>query len=88
MMSLSALDWFLIVALNGSIILYGLYLSRGTKRSVDWFLAAKGLPWWMVGLSMFATAVDSGDYVAVAGGAYKFGLSYISSWWLGLSIGW
>ena len=88
MMSLSALDWFLIVAINGSIILYGVYLSRGTKRSVDWFLAAKGLPWWMVGLSMFATAVDSGDYVAVAGGAYKFGLSYISSWWLGLSIGW
>lgn len=87
-MSLSALDWFLIVAINGSIILYGVYLSRGTKRSVDWFLAAKGLPWWMVGLSMFATAVDSGDYVAVAGGAYKFGLSYISSWWLGLSIGW
>ena len=37
---------------------------------------------------MFATAVDSGDYVAVAGGAYDHGLAYISAWWLGLSIGW
>ena len=64
------LDWFLVIAINGSIILVGLWLARNTNNSVDWFLAAKGLPWWMVGLSMFATAVDSGDYVAVAGGAY------------------
>ena len=63
-------------------------LSRRTKRSSDWLLAAKSLPWWMVGLSMFATAVDSGDYVAVVGGAYTFGLSNLTTWWLGLPIGW
>jgi SSS family solute:Na+ symporter len=81
-------DWLLVVGLNGVIVLYGLRLARGTKDTSDWFLAAKGLPWWMVGLSLFATAVDSGDYVAVIGGAYQYGISNISTWWLGLPLGW
>ena len=67
---MTQLDWFLVIVINGSIVLIGLWLAQGTRNSVDWFLAAKRLPWWVVGLSMFATAVDSGDYVAVAGGAY------------------
>ena len=82
------LDWLIVVVANGLIVGYGLYLARGTKASCEWFLAAKGLPWWIVGLSMFATAVDSGDYVAVVGGAYTFGLSNLTTWWLGIPIGW
>ena len=82
------LDWLIVVVTNGLIVGYGLYLARGTKDSYEWFLAAKGLPWWIVGLSMFATAVDSGDYVAVVGGAYSFGLSNLTTWWLGIPIGW
>ena len=82
------LDWLIVVVANGLIVGYGLYLARGTKDSYEWFLAAKGLPWWIVGLSMFATAVDSGDYVAVVGGAYTFGLSNLTAWWLGIPIGW
>ena len=82
------LDWIIVLTINGAIIGYGLNLSRGTNKSSDWFLAAKSLPWWIVGLSLFATAVDSGDYVAVVGGAYTFGLSNLTTWWLGLPIGW
>ena len=85
---MSAFEWCLVVGINGAIILFGLVKSRETKKSVDWFLAARGLPWWMIGLSMFATAVDSGDYVAVAGESYRSGMSYISSWWLGITVGW
>ena len=85
---MTALDWLIVVLLNGAIVVYGLLISRGAKKTSDWFLAGRGLPWWMVGLSMFATAVDSGDYVAVVGGAYTFGLSNLTTWWLGLPIGW
>lgn len=81
-------DWLLVIGLNGAIVLYGLRLARGTSGTSDWLLASKGLPWWIVGLSLFATAVDSGDYVAVVGGAYKFGISNLSTWWLGLPLGW
>ena len=85
---MTVLEWCLVLFVNGTIIVFGLVKARGTTRSVDWFLAARGLPWWIVGLSMFATAVDSGDYVAVAGEAYRNGMSYISAWWIGLTVGW
>ena len=85
---MDATQWCIVIGINLAIVLYGVWKSRETASSVDWFLAAKGLPWWIVGLSMFATAVDSGDYVAVAGQAYRDGMSYISAWWLGISIGW
>jgi len=85
---MTPIDWALVVGINGAIVIYGLRLARGTKSSVEWFLASKALPWWAIGLSMFATAVDSGDYVAVAGGAYKFGISNLTTWWIGISVGW
>jgi SSS family transporter len=86
--TMTLLDWLIVIAANGAIVAYGLYLSRGTSTAYEWFLAARGLPWWIVGLSLFATAVDSGDYVAVVGGASTFGLSNLTTWWLGLPIGW
>lgn len=85
---MSIFEWSLVIGLNVAIIAFGLWKSRETTRAVDWMLAARGLPWWMVGLSMFATAVDSGDYVAVTGAAYRYGMNFITDWWLGITIGW
>lgn len=85
---MTRVDWMLVIGVNGLIIAYGLLRARTTMKSIDWFLAARGLPWWVLGLSMFATAVDSGDYVAIAGASYQYGLSYLTQWWLGLPIAW
>ena len=46
------------------------------------------MPWWVIGLSAFGTAVDSGDYVGIVGGSYKLGLSQLAQWWLGIAVGW
>ena len=73
---MTPLDWILVVLLNGAIIIYGLFLGRGTKSSSDWFLAGRRLPWWIVGLSLYATAIDSSDLVADSGGTYSLGISY------------
>ncbi len=85
---MTLVDWLLVVVVNLGIVLYGLITFKGIRKSFDWYLAAKSLPWWAVGLSAFSTAVDSGDYVAIAGGAYRFGLSQLTQWWLGITAGW
>jgi len=85
---MTLIDWLLVIVINLGIVLYGVVTFRGMKQSFDWYLAAKSLPWWAIGLSAFATAVDSGDYVAVAGGSYRFGISQLSQWWLGIAVGW
>ena len=82
------IDWLLVLILNGGIVLYGFIAFRGQNESFDWYLAAKSMPWWVIGLSAFGTAVDSGDYVAIVGGAYEFGLSQLTQWWLGIAVGW
>lgn len=82
------IDWLLVVVINLGIVVYGIAIARGMRRTYDWFLAAKGLPWWAIGLSAFGTAVDTGDYVAIAGGAYRWGISQLTTWWLGLAAGW
>ena len=83
---MSIFEWSLVIGLNVAIIAYGLWKSRETTKAVDWMLAERSLPWWMLGLSMFATAVDSGDYVAVTGAAYKNGMNFITDWWLGITM--
>ena len=85
---MTTLDWLIVIAINGAVVAYGLYLARDTRTTSDWFLAARSLPWWIVGLSLFATAIDSSDYVAILGGAYQYGVSNLATWWLGLPIGW
>ena len=85
---MALIDWLVIAAINGGIVLYGLTRFRKEAKSFDWYLAAKSMPWWAVGLSAFGTAVDSGDYVAIVGGAYDLGLSQLTQWWLGISVGW
>jgi SSS family solute:Na+ symporter len=85
---MTGIDWVLVIGINLGIVLYGVFGLRGSGASFDWYLASKSLPWWAIGLSAFGTAVDSGDYVAVAGGAYRFGISQLALWWLGLASGW
>jgi len=84
----TAVDWTLVVGLNGAIIVYGLFLGRETKSSSDWFLAGRRLPWWIVGLSLYATAIDSSDLVADSGGTYSLGMSYFVTNWVGTVAGW
>jgi len=80
-------DWLIVLSLNAAIIGYGLYLARGTETSSEWFLGARALPWWAVGLSMFATNVDNADLVGVTGSTYKEGLHIISVYALGSAGG-
>ena len=85
---MNLLDWTLVWGINGAIIVYGLIRSRETKSSSDWFLAGRSLPWWMIGLSLYATAIDSADLVAVSGATYIFGMSLFVINWVGVMIGW
>ena len=85
---MTSLDWAVVGVLNGGIVLYSLFAFRNKGESFDWYLAAKSMPWWVIGLSAFGTAVDSGDYVGIVGGSYTLGLSQLSQWWLGIAVGW
>jgi len=81
------LDWLIVIALNGAIIGYGFYLARGTHSSSEWFLGQRALPWWGIGLSMFATNIDSADIVSVTGKTFSEGVHIISVYAIGSAVG-
>lgn len=85
---MATIDWLLVACLNGAIIIYALYQSRRADTSNEWFLGGRSLPWWVVGVSAFATAIDSSDIVADAGGVYSLGISYFVTNWVGTVVGW
>jgi SSS family solute:Na+ symporter len=85
---MTPIDWGIVILFNGVIVVYGLFRSRQTQTSSDWFLAGRSLPWWIVGLSLWATAIDSSDLVADSGFTYETGIMYFVGNWLGGVTGW
>ncbi len=88
MRPMSIWEWLLVILLNGSIVGYGLYLARGGQSSSQWFLAGRTLPWGLMGLSMYATAINAADLVAGSGATYLMGFSYFVMQWVGVVCGW
>jgi SSS family solute:Na+ symporter len=76
--SLTWLDWSVgSFAVLGSIA-FGWYMSRRVgagKDSSTFFLAGRNLPWWIVGLSLYATNIGAEHLVGLTGDAYRYGLS-------------
>ncbi|MEC9031886.1 MAG: hypothetical protein VYB15_08400, partial [Planctomycetota bacterium] len=81
-------DWAIIALLNIPVIVYGFYLGLKVRSSADWCLAGRTLPWWLVGVSMYATAIDSSDLVGDSGETYNTGLSFFVMNWVGVVAGW
>ena len=84
---MSLIDWTIVLTLNLSVVLVGVVLARGTRSSPDRFLGGRSLPWWVVGLSMFATNMDSADLVGVTGQTYREGIHLITVYSLGSALG-
>ncbi len=84
---MSTIDWIIVLGLNLLVFGYGLIRSRETRTNLDWFLGGRNLPFWIVAVSLFATSVDSGDIVGVNGMTYVEGITTLTTWWLGVVVG-
>ena len=84
---MSALDWLIVLGLNGAIIAYGLHRARGTSTGGEWFLSSRALPWWAVGLSLFVTNMDNSEFVSATGTIASEGLHFLSAHTFGGLVG-
>lgn len=84
---MQALDWIIVIILNGGVLAVGFFLARGTDSSQEWFLGSRTLTWWAIGLSMFATNVDNADLVSLTGTSYREGLHILMVHTVGAFIG-
>jgi SSS family solute:Na+ symporter len=84
---MTTIDWSIVVGLNALVFGFGAVWSLKTKSDVDWFLGGRNLPFWLVGMSMFATSVDGGEYVSINGVTYRDGMSMLVGPIFGVGVG-
>jgi SSS family solute:Na+ symporter len=74
---MSTIDWIILIITLLSIVLYGVWKSRGTKNIDGFLLADKKLPWYHVGLSVMATQASAITFLSAPGQAYSDGLRFV-----------
>ena len=79
------IDIIVFVAFVAAVLFVGLYKSKGENThgesgAADYFLAGRGLSWWLIGFSLIAANISAEQFVGMSGqGAGLEGLS-VSSW--------
>jgi len=86
-MGLNAFDVIVFAGFFAVVVGVSLFKSRREKSSEDYFLAGRGLTWWLIGISIVAANISTEQFVGMAGqGAGSVGLA-VSNWQLFGSVG-
>jgi len=86
MVVFSFLDWFWLVVFIVLMVFCGVLFYRLGKRSLsDFFLAGRGLPWWLPAASVYATHSATDTPIWISGVIYQHGLrgiwyTFFSAW--------
>ncbi|MBE2216006.1 MAG: sodium/solute symporter [Opitutaceae bacterium] len=82
--SLSTFDISIFIVFIVAVISVGLIKSRGEgKDSESYFLAGRGLKWWLIGVSLIAANISSEQFVGMSGSAADYmGLAISSYEWM------
>ncbi len=82
-MEFGVLDITVFLAFIICVISVGLIKSRHEKTSEDYFLAGRGLKWWLVGFSLIAANISTEQFVGMSGNAASHvGLAIASYEWM------
>lgn len=76
-------DIIVFVVFVVSVVGLGLYKSRHEKSGEDYFLAGRGLTWWLIGFSLIAANISSEQFVGMSGNAAShIGMAIASYEWM------
>jgi len=82
-MHLSPLDIVVFVGFIVAVVSLGIYKSRHEEDSEAYFLAGRGLKWWLIGFSLIAANISTEQFVGMSGQAADYvGLAIASYEWM------
>ena len=77
------IDLTVVVAYVALITFVGIRFAQRVKNAKDFFLAGRSLTWWVIGLSIIGTNVDTNGYIGASGNAYSIGIAQANFEWIG-----
>ena len=85
-MQFATLDYIVLIGYILIIVGIGLFVSRRDKKrernASDYFLANKGLTWWVIGASLIASNISAEQFIGMSGSGFKIGLGIASYEWM------
>ena len=80
---LIALDVLVFVGFIAAVVAVGILMSRHETDSEGYFLAGRGLAWWLIGFSLIAANISTEQFVGMSGQAARHvGLAVASYEWM------
>jgi len=80
-----AINWVIVGAYLAYVVIDGVRRSKDTNSVKGYLLANKGLPWWVVGLSVMATQLSAITMIGTPGQGAEDGIRFIQ-FYFGLPI--
>ena len=81
-MHFNYLDYGILIAYLLLILGVGLWVSRPKpgedKNASDYFLASKGLSWWVIGASLIASNISAEQFIGMSGSGFAIGMGIAS----------
>lgn len=88
MLYLKSIDWVIIIAFFLIVIIIGWFASKTAgKDTSEYFLGGRGMPWWLLGISMVACTFSADTPNLVAGMVRENGVAKNWAWWAFLITG-
>ena len=81
-MNLNWIDLVAFVTFIVFVVTVSMAASGKQKTGRDYFLAGRGLPWWLIGFSLIASNISTEHFVGMAGKGYDLGLAIASYEWM------
>lgn len=82
-MQLSWLDIGVFLGFIGFVVSFSMFKSRKEKTDEDYFLASRGLRWWLIGFSLIAANISTEQFVGMNGSAAgNVGMAIASYDWI------
>lgn len=79
------IDWIVLSVTLLSIVVYGVWKTRGSQNVEDYILGNNETPWYVVGLSVMATQASAITFLSTPGQAYHDGMGFVQ-FYFGLPI--
>lgn len=81
-MAFGTVDIIAFIAFIALVVGVSLYASRKEETTEDYFLAGRGLSWWLIGLSLIASNISSEHFIGMSGKGFSLGLAIASYEWM------
>jgi len=82
-MTLSLIDWVIMVIYFAFVLGIGFALKRYMKTSSDFFLAGRSLPAWVCGLAFISANLGAQEVIGMGASGAKYGIATSHFYWIG-----